>query len=294
MSLSELGQYAEALPGLRKSFKGSQDRVIKRLAGLHLQRAYAGLGRDADAVQTALELTRAYPDDPEVLYHSGRLFANYAYLQTMHLAAVAPDSVWFYQAAGEANESQQMWDAAIADYRRVLAVAPNRPGMHYRIGRVLLERGRQTGDASAEAAALDEFARELQIDPTNANASYEIGEVHRKAGRLDQAAAAFAAAVNAYPDFEEALVGLGRTLAATGQAAAAVQPLQKAIALDPGDEVAYYQLSRVYAALGNAGEQQKALAEFQRLKTAKARPVDLLTAPRSEVTQQQLDPGSPQ
>ena len=105
MSLSELGQYEEALPGVKKAFSQSTDTILRRMAGLHLQRTYTGLGRDQDAVDIALRLVRLYPDDPEVLYHSGRLFANFAYLQTMKLATVAPDSVWLHQAAGEANES---------------------------------------------------------------------------------------------------------------------------------------------------------------------------------------------
>ena len=72
-------------------------------------------------------LSRRYPDDPEVLYHTGRLFSNYAYLQTMKLQRVAPDSVWMHQAAGEANESQGLWDAAIREYEQRLRGRPNRP-----------------------------------------------------------------------------------------------------------------------------------------------------------------------
>jgi hypothetical protein len=42
-------------------------------SGLQLQRAYTGLRQDDKAVEVALELTRAFPKDPEVLYHAGRL-----------------------------------------------------------------------------------------------------------------------------------------------------------------------------------------------------------------------------
>ena len=87
MCLSELGQYKEALPGLRKGFKQTADDPLRHMTGLQLQRAYTGLEQDAQAVEVALELTRLYPKDPEVLYHSGRLFSNYAYLTTMKLAA---------------------------------------------------------------------------------------------------------------------------------------------------------------------------------------------------------------
>ena len=150
MSLSELGRYEEALPAVMNAFSQSADPVLRRMAGLHLQRIYTGLGRDRDAVDVALRLSHLYPDDPEVLYHSSRLFANFAYLQTMKLAAVAPDSVWLHQAAGEANESQGLHDAAIREYRQVLAAAPRRPGIHFRIGRVLLERA--NGDRSGADA----------------------------------------------------------------------------------------------------------------------------------------------
>ena len=129
MSLSEIGRYEEALPGVTKAFAQSGDPVLRRMAGLHLQRIYTGLGRDQDAVDVALKLSRLYPDDAEVLYHSGRLFANFAYLQTMRLATVAPESVWLHQAAGEANESQGLVRCcACANISQVLAAAPRSTG----------------------------------------------------------------------------------------------------------------------------------------------------------------------
>ena len=217
MSQSELGQHAEALPGLKRAFARGGDPPLVRAVGLHLQRAYMGLGRDADAVGVALDLSRRYPDDPEVLYHTGRIFSNYAYLQTMRLQRVAPESVWMHQAAGEANESQGFWDAAIREYEQVLAAAPNRPGLHFRIGRVLLAQAGQAGsDASSlTARARQQFELELQRDPTNANAAYELGELQRRAGELEPAVASFGAAVHSDPGFSDALVGLGRTLTDT-------------------------------------------------------------------------------
>ena len=184
MSLSELGHDEESLPGLKKGFHQTADAALKRMAGLHLERAYSGLGRDDDAAAVALELSRQYPKDPEVLYHSARILSNLAYLQTMKLADVAPDSIWLHQAAGEGNESQSLYDAAIHEYQRVLAQAPNRPGIHFRIGRVLLAKSNQGSDAAAQAQALREFQQELAIDPTNANAAYEAGEI--EADRRDR------------------------------------------------------------------------------------------------------------
>ncbi|HEU0179132.1 MAG TPA: tetratricopeptide repeat protein [Blastocatellia bacterium] len=294
MALSELGRYKEALPSLEKGFRRVSDPALKRASGLRLGRVYTGLGQDDKAVEVALELTRLYPKDPEVLYHAGRLFANYAYLSTVKLAEAAPDSLWLHLAAGEAYESQGRLDAAIREYKEVLSLQPNRPGVHYRIGRALLASAKQpTNDAGSEAEALKEFEQELLFDPTNANAAYEAGEIHRKSARFDKALELFSQAVKYYPDFGEALVALGRTLVSLGKAEQALAPLGKAIALDAANEVAWFQLAQAQRAVGNAAEQQKALAEFQRLRDLKRQAeINILT--RQEVTKQSLDAKPPQ
>ena len=293
MSLSEIGRHQEAVPALEQAFRqAGGDRALRRLVGLHLQRSYTDLDRDSDAVAVALELSRAYPDDPEVLYHTGRLFGNYAYVQTTKLARVAPDSPWLHQAAGEANESQGLLDQALAEYRQVLAKAPKRPGLHFRIGRVLLTRAAQgNGDVAAEREAAEAFEQELRIDPTNANAAYELGEMQRKSGRLDDAIQYFERAVAAYPDFEEALVGLGRALVAAGRPSAALPHLRQAIAVNPRNEVAFYQLAQAHRALDQRPEQQAALAAFTRLRDDKARQREAaaLKPDRAGVTPQVID-----
>ena len=288
MSLSELGRYDEALPAVSKAFSQNEDGVLRRMAGLHLQRIYTGLGRDPDAVDVALRLSRLYPDDPEVLYHSGRLFANFAYLQTMRLAKVAPDSGWLHQAAGEANQSQGLYDAALREYRQVLAAAPRRPGIHFRIGRALLERSGKDGSADDLTEARRAFEEELALDPTNASAAYELAEMHRKTGELEPARKLFEQALTYYPAFDHALVGLARTLIAIGRPADAVPHLRAALEQNPDNEVACYQLAQAYRALGNTAEQEKALAEFNRVR-AQARANAALAEPKRDVTPQALD-----
>src|SRR5262249_640482 len=143
--------------------------------------------RDQNAVETALELNRLYPDDPEVLYHTGKIYGNSAFLNMQKLAQVAPSSVWRHQALAEAYESQGSYDAAIGEYRQVLAQDPNRVGIHYRLGRTLLSRSRNTTSEGDAAEALKEFQQELAVDPSNANAAYEIADADRNAGQLEEA-----------------------------------------------------------------------------------------------------------
>ncbi len=291
MSLSELGRYAEALPELEKAFRRSGDPALKRMTGLQLERAYTGLQRDRSAVEVALELNRLYPDDPEILYQTGRLFGNFAYVTMRKLADVAPSSVWRYQAAGEAYQSQGEYDLALKNYLEVLKAEPRRPGMHYRVGRVLQLRAQQTNTEAPDAAR--QFEQELEIDPTNANAAYELGEMLRKSGEFTKAQDYFQQAVRYYPDFQEARSGLGAVLLSMGKPDLALPHLRKSVELDPNDEVGYYRLSQAFRATGNTAEQQKALQEYRRLRAAKPeRSVIKDVFAQRDVTKQQLDPAA--
>jgi len=291
MSLSELGHYTEVVPGLEKGFHSS-DPQIKRMCGLQLERAYSALKYDNKAVEVALKLNELYPDDPEVLYHNGKIFGNSAFLSMQKLSQVAPQSVWTHQAAAEAYESQSSYNSAITEYRQVVAIQPGRAGIHYRLGRPLMARGRATNSPEDVNAAIAEFEEELKLDPLNASAAYEIGEVHRNAGELLDAEKYFELALKYYPDFEEAHLGLAAILTHAGKPQLALPHLQKAISLKSDDEVSWYRLSRVERSLGNMAEAQRALAKFQQLHQHNT--VDPAEASKplfsvDEVTKQTLD-----
>jgi tetratricopeptide (TPR) repeat protein len=295
MSLSELGRYEEAVPALQKGFH-SQHADVRRMCGLQLERAYTGLKRDRDAVRVALEMEKLYPNDPEVQYHDGKIFGNFAYVTMQKLWQAAPDSVWKHQAEGEALESQGSFESAIGQYREVLARDPQRPGIHYRLGRILLARSQKTGAPEGTDAAAKEFDAEIKLDPTNANAAYELAEIDRNAGRFDDAQKYFELALKGHPDFEEAHLGLAAALISAHKPELALPHLQKAIALNRDNEVAWWRMSQVERLLGNSEGQKKALAEFQRLHSQSAQQQDQgrkLFSP-NEVTQQQVESGSTQ
>jgi tetratricopeptide (TPR) repeat protein len=292
MSLSETGEYKEALPGLEKGFQHPPDPATKRMCGLQLMRSYTGLQRDQDAVGIALQLNQLYPNDPEILYHTGRVYGNYAFLTMHKLEVVAPTSLWRHQAAAEAFESEGSTNQDIGEYREVLKLDPQRVSIHYRIGRTLLARWQLNHAAEDREQAVHEFEQELQVDPSNANAMYELAEIHRQRNELDQAQQFFSSALKYYPDFEEAQVGLATTLMAQQKPDLALPHLQKAVTLDAEDEVAWYRLSQVNRALGNKDEQQKALAQFQRVRTQMA--LQQGTSPPGEVTKQVLQNGEVQ
>ena len=290
MSQAEMGDFKQALPALEETFRTATDEPVKRMSGLQLERAYTALQQDDNAVKVALELQRLFPSDPEVLYHNGRIFGNFAFLTMQKLAAVAPSSIWRQQAAAEAYESQGSLDQAIAAYRHILTLDPNHRGIHYRIGRCLRERERHSHHPEDLASAMAEFQQELKLNPDNANASYEIGELHRLAGENDAAKTYFEAALKIYPDFPEANLGLATVLSSLGQPAKALPYLKLAIKNDPNDEASWYRLSLAERSLGHKAEQEAAMKEF--LKLHKNQQAELL-GPMHDVSRQEIQPGTP-
>jgi predicted Zn-dependent protease len=286
LSLSEMGDFKEALPRLEKGFKQSSESPdVRRMCGLQLLRAYDRLGRDSDAVETALALNRLYPDDPEVLYHTGRIYGNQAYVVLEKLHDSAPNSIWMLQAQGEANEANKDFDSAIVAFNHVLALDPRRPGIHYKIGRVFLRRYNEARRPEDREQAVREFNSELEIDPNNGNAAYELAQMAADDNKLDEAKSRFEQVVQRFPDFEQAFVGLGGVYLQAQNAAQAVQPLRHATNLDPSDEVAWYRLAQAERGAGNREAAQAAMETFRKLhdsSSATRRPpaVDEVTAQR--------------
>ena len=288
LSLSELDRLAEALPHLEECFKDLTDSEARRLCGLELLRTYTGLNRDSNAVETALVLNKLYPDDPEVLYHTGRIYGNFAYLVMLKLHDKAPNSVWMLQAQGEANESQKDFDAAIVAFNHVLRIDPRRPGIHYRLGRVYLARFHETQRTEDPEAAAREFSAELAIDPANGNARYELANFDASHGKLDDAAKQYRSLLDHYPDFPEALVGLAGVDIESQKPADAVPLLERATRLRPADEVAWYRLAQADGATGNKAGRAKALEAFTRLHSST--PVTLRRPDEDdEITPQRVD-----
>ncbi len=263
--LTESGRSAEAVPGLEDCFRSTAEAQFKRQCGLELLRAYSALHRDADAVKTSLVLNNDWPDDPEILYQTGKIYGNFAYIAAEKLRDKAPGSVWMLQAKAEAQESEKQYDQALASFEGVLRLEPQRPGVHYRMGRVYLARFEQGRDPQDRDQAAEQFRAELALDPINSNAAYELAQIEYDLGNLEQARQEFGSLIDRRPEFEQARVGLAGILIQTQKPSEAATELKRAIELDPNDEVAWYRLATALRQTGDHQGQKTALAEFQRL-----------------------------
>jgi Tfp pilus assembly protein PilF len=263
VDLAENGHCSDALPLLTKSFAQVKERELKLKVGADGVRCAMALHQAGAALDFLRALQREFPKDPDVLYVAVHAYSD---LSTMASQELARDDAGSYQAhelLAEAFESQGKWDDAEKEYRGILQQNPNLPGIHFRLGRLLLSRPNPSADAANEAK--QEFVDELKIDPKNAGAEYVLGELARQAQQWDEAAAHFSRAAKLDPQFGEAFLGLGMALIAEKQFADAVAPLQTAVKLAPRNPNAHYNLALAYSRSGHKEEGEKEFAIHQSL-----------------------------
>lgn len=257
LELAQSGHCPEAAPLLKKSAQ-APEKGLKLEAGLAGARC-AMLANDPDAATEFLRLlNRDFPGNPEVLYMSAHAYSDLSTRAALELAKKAPESPQAHQLNAESLEMQGKWDLAAAEYRTVLKENPQLPGIHFRLGRLLLSKPNPPADVAAQAK--QEFEAELKLDPSNAGAEYVLGELAREAQQWDEAVSHFSRAAKLDPQFGDAFLGLGESLIAAKKFAEAVPPLETAAKLEPGNPTAHFHLATAYRRVGRKAEADKEFA----------------------------------
>jgi tetratricopeptide (TPR) repeat protein len=261
--LAENGHCDEALPTLRKALGQVKDKELRHKVSIDGARCAMTL-HQSDAALTFLSvLQREFPGDPDALYVAIHAYSDLSTEASQELARTAPSSFQAHELLAESYEAQGKWEQAEKEYRGIAAQNPTLPGIHFRIGRLLLSKANPSSDVAAEAKR--EFAEELTIDSSNAAAEYVLGELARQDQSWDDAIAHFSKAGKLDPQFSEAFLGLGISYIAAKRYADAVAPLETAVKLDPRNPNAHYQLGTAYTRAGRKEEGQKEFAIHQKL-----------------------------
>jgi tetratricopeptide (TPR) repeat protein len=260
LSLAEEGRCREALPILKKSAPLASDKPLKVKVGLAIVRCGLTLNQSETAVNALLWLNREFPADPEVLYVTTHAFSDLSTRAALQLANTAPLSVQARELNAEALESQGKWDEAASEYNQILKQEPNLPGIHYRLGRIILSKP-STSTTVEDARA--EFQAELKVDPSNAGAEYILGELSRQAQQWNDAIEHFSRATKLDAGFADAFLGLGFSLNAAGRYAEAIPPLEAEVRLRPANPTGHYQLTVAYGKTGRKQDAEREMALFQ-------------------------------
>lgn len=263
ITLAQSGRCSEALPLLEKSVLHVADKGIKRNAGLATVRCAMTLDRRATATAALQWLNRDFPNDPEVLYVSTHAYSDLSTRIATELAQRAPQSYQAHELKAEALEMQGKWDEATKEYERVLQQNPDAPGIHFRLGRLLLSKPNPGPDMAKQAKK--EFEAELNIDPSNAGAEYVLGELARESQQWAEAVQHFSRATKLDAGFGDAFLGLGQSLISSQKYADAVAPLQTAVKLEPENPATHYLLATAYSRTGQKQEAEKEFAIHRRM-----------------------------
>jgi tetratricopeptide (TPR) repeat protein len=261
IELAQKGRCREALPLLKKGMVRAAGEAVKYPSAMLTARCAMSLNQTQTAVETLLLLQREFPRDPEVLYTITHFYSELASDASRELARVAPNSPQAGKLEAEGFEAQGNWDKAVAEYNKILEQDPKQPGIHYRLGRILLSKTPPEAEKD-----IQEFDDEIKLDPTNASAEFMLGETARQMGRWDVAATHFARASQLDEGFAEAYLALGMSLNSAGKFSDAVSPLERYVKMQPADPAGHYQLGTAYARLGRKPEAEREI-ELQRQKT---------------------------
>ena len=257
INLATSGHCGEAIRELRKILRSITNSDLKKLAGLHGLRCSMIRNQPLDAQEFLLVLRREFPRDPEVLYQATHAYADLSSGASQELMRDAPFSYHAHELIAETLEQQGKLDEAAAEYRKILEMNSTLPGIHFRLGRVLLSKQNPTPEAVQEAKR--DFELELKIDPQNAGAEGVLGEIASHGGDTAAAIDHYKRATTLDSGFAEAYIGLGSALVTEKRYAEAVPPLETAVKLAPDDPTAHYNLA---TALNRVGRKEEADREF--------------------------------
>jgi tetratricopeptide (TPR) repeat protein len=292
MSELRLGRLQDAKAHLAESFPHLQDAKLQSQVGMNLISLYYQSHNLDQALEVLRVLQRARPNDPDLLYTAYRTYSELAAHTLATLAQVAPASAQMRRILAQAQQSQDDFPGAIAQYRKALELDPGLPGLHFELGQAILAN---STDEPARQEAAQEFHLALAEDPSNANSQYMLGEIAWLRSKPAEALQHYAQAVQLRPEFVDAHIAMGKALTTLGRPAEALEQLSAAARLDPQNEVAHYRLAEAYRKLGRTAEAERESAEFRKLRDAH-QPVRALFQQVQErtVPRQTVPPGEPQ
>jgi len=261
--LAKLGHCAEALPLLKKAYPQVTEKSSKRDAALAGVRCGLFSNQPDATVECLRALNRDFPHEPEALYVSVHAYSDLSTRAAQELGTVAPNSYPAHELSAESLELQGKWDEAAKEYQQILKQNPDVPGVHFRLGRLLLSKPNPPPDVAEQARK--EFEEELKIEPANPEAEYVLGELARQAQQWDEAVQHFSRASKLDAAFGDAFLGLGESLIASKKFSEAIPPLEMAAKLEPANPGAHYNLATAYSRAGRKAEADREFAIHRRM-----------------------------
>ena len=255
----------DARKDLETSFPQIQDAKLKVEVGLDLVGLYnAGSDLD-DAAAILAQLRKAYPDNPEVLYAAYRTYADLSGESMLALSLAAPDSAQMHQLLAHEETRDGNTNAAIAEYRKAIAIDPHLPGVHFELAELL----HTSEDPAIKNEAEQEYRAALAANPQDEKTISRLGDIAAQKGDLKQEYADYAQAVALQPADANAKLALAKALLEMNQEDKALELLEASEQLEPTDAIVHYRLATLYRKKGRTEDARREADLYKKYKDMK-------------------------
>ncbi len=184
--------------------------------------------------------------------------------------ALHPERGLSHNNLGTALAEQERYGEAEIEFSEALRLAPHLAGAAANLGAIYARQGK-----NAEAVPL--LRRALALAPDLARARVSLAHALgnggirlAREGKLVEATAAFGEAAELMSDDADIERNLGQALVEQGKGAAAIAPLERAVALRPGGAAERFWLARAYQVAGRRVEAERQIAALRELDPAAA------------------------
>jgi tetratricopeptide (TPR) repeat protein len=213
----------------------------------------AGLGRSLvegsrpeEALPHLLSWRSNEPQNPDAYYYLGEAFTDLKVRTIQRLRDANPNSYRLHQILAEGYASYHQKSQAVAEYRKVLELQPDTPGVRYELARLLSDTD------TSEATALLE--KELTMDPGHYMARALLGRIYVVLRQPERGVPLLEEAMSVKPDIVDAQKALGQGYSMRREFRRALPLLQAVAEARPLDEHIHFLLSQAYRGVGQPEE----------------------------------------
>lgn len=228
---------------------------VVELADGHPEKAVPPLDRAAELA----------PNDLNVLDYRARAHTLVARDSYAAMYKLAPDSWQVHRALGESYAETGKTAESIVEYKTALAMQPQNSDLYEALGNAYQK-------VSKFAEAKQAYEQELRLSPHNMVALYNLGKISiENQEDAKSGVPLLEEVVTAYRHSAPADFYLGLGLVKLGRDQDAIPYLEKVGQDESTGEMpkrAAYELARAYRRVGREEDSKRALAEFQKLKSA--------------------------
>ncbi len=257
--------FADARKDMEAAFPAVQDPRFQIQLGLELVGLDTESGDLEKAAAVIAQLRKAAPDSPEVLYAAYRTYSDLAGESMLALSLAAPDSAQMHQLLAHEDIRQGNTVAAIAQYRKAIAINPHLPGVHFELAELL----HTSTDDKVKKEAEQEYYAALLENAQDEKSILRLAEIDAQKGNREQSYQEYTKAVALQPADADAKLGLAKTLIEMDQSDKALALLEEAAQLEPTNATAHYRLATLYRKMGRADDAKREMELYKKFKEMK-------------------------